>query len=45
MMEQLIEVDGSLITREQFNEMANDPKIRLVETEPGKFKKLIRMEG
>jgi len=44
-MEKLIEVDGQQITKEQFEEMMKDSSIRLKETEPGKFKKLTKMEG
>jgi len=44
-MEQLFEVDGQQVTKEQLEEMQKDCSFRLKETEPGKFKKLIKLEG
>jgi len=44
-MEQLYEVNGQQVTKEQLEEMKKDSNIRLVETEPGKFKILEKMYG
>lgn len=43
--EQQIEVDGKLVSLQEFQEMQNNPAIRLKEIEPGKFKLLERMFG
>ena len=45
-MEQLVEVDGQQITKEQFEEMLKDFNIRLKETSPGsgKFKILTKFK-
>ena len=39
------EVDGVLITLQEFQEMQNDPKKRLKEVEQGKWKLLERLYG
>lgn len=44
-MEQLLEVNGQQITKEQFEEMQKDSNIRLKEIAPGKYKVLIKLEG
>jgi len=44
-MEQLVEVDGQQITKEQLEEMLKDSNIRLKEIEPGKYKKLEKLLG
>jgi hypothetical protein len=43
-MEQLIEVDGQQVTKEQFQEMQKNPKIRLKEIESNKYKILNKYE-
>ncbi len=43
--EKQIEVDGKIVTLQEFQEMQSNPKIRLKEVEPGKFKTLERMFG
>jgi hypothetical protein len=45
MEEQLIEINGQQVTKEQFQEMQNNPKIRLKEIAPNKYKTLEKMEG
>lgn len=45
MTEQLIEVDGNKVTKEQFEEMTKNPNIRLKEVSPGVYKTLVKMEG
>lgn len=46
MEEQLIEVNGQQVTKEQFQEMQHNPKIRLKEIEPNtnKYKILTKYE-
>jgi hypothetical protein len=44
-IEKQIEVDGKLITLQEFQEMQNNPTIRLKEIAPGKFKILERRFG
>jgi hypothetical protein len=44
-MEQLIEVDGKMITVEQFQEMKKDSNIRLKEVSTNKYKILEKLEG
>jgi hypothetical protein len=43
--EQLFEVDGKMVTLQEFQEMSNDPKKKLKEVEPGKWKLLERLYG
>ena len=45
MTEQLIEVDGNKITKEQFEEMMKDSNIRLKEVSSGVYKTLTKMQG
>jgi len=44
-MEQLIEVDGQKITKEQFTEMQKNPNIRLKLISEGVYKTLQKLEG
>jgi len=44
-MEQLVEVDGQQVTKEQLEEMLKDSTIRLKEVEPGKYIKKIKLLG
>jgi hypothetical protein len=44
-VEQLIEVDGVKVTKEQFQEMNNNPNIRLKEITPGVYKTLQKLQG
>jgi hypothetical protein len=41
----MVEVDGVLVPLQQFQEMTQNPKIRLKEIEPGKWKTLLRLLG
>jgi len=45
MEEQLIEVNGQQVSKEQFQEMQKNPNIRLKEIAPNKYKTLEKMEG
>ncbi len=40
-----IKVNGKIVSMKEFQEMQNDPKIKLIEVEPGKFKLLERLFG
>jgi hypothetical protein len=40
-----IEVNGEMISMQEFQEMQEDPKKKLKEVEPGKFKLLERLFG
>ena len=44
-MEQLIEVDGKQITKEQLEEMKKDTNIKLKEISPNVYKTLEKMYG
>lgn len=44
-MENLYEVNGIMMNEQQFQEIQNNPKKKLVEVSPGKFKILEKMYG
>ena len=43
--EQLIEVNGEKITKEQFEEMLQNPNIKLKKISEGVYKKLDKLQG
>jgi len=44
-MEQMIEVNGQLVTKQQFEEMQKNPNIRLQKISENCYKTLERMNG
>jgi len=40
-----MKVDGQPVTDQQFQEIVNNPNVKLVEIAPGEYKTLQKMEG